>query len=402
MKKIILTAGLLASMLTGAHSQTKATETQADYEKRKLKIEEINLVSSYYQQDGNNSAVTGGVGTEQLFDIANSLDLRLSFMDRKNRQHSINADFNIDYYSSASSDNIDPRSISGASREDLHIYPSVAWSMKSDRTRTTKGLSYAYSTEWDYWSHGFNFNFSKASKDNNREISIKGGAFFDKWEVILPTEFRTATTGGTGTRNYKPRNSYNLALSYSQVINKNLQMLFTFEPAFQEGLLSTPYHRIYYNNNTAAIERLPGTRLKFPVSLRANYFLGDNVIVRAFYRFYADDWGMTAHTTNIEIPYKITPFLSVSPYYRFSHQKAVRYFQAYGAHNPALLYHTSDYDIGTFNSHFVGAGLRYAPPGGMMGVKFLNSAELRYGFYQRSTGTGMTSHIVSLLFKVKP
>jgi hypothetical protein len=236
MKKIILTAGLLASMLIGAYSQTKPKDEQADYEKRKLKIEEINLVSSYYQQDGNNSAVTGGIGTEYLFDIANSLDLRLSFIDRKNRTHAINADFNIDYYSSASSDNIDPRSISGASREDLHIYPSVSWSMKSDRTRTTKGLSYAYSTEWDYHSHGFNFSFAKASKDNNRELSFKGGVFFDKWEVILPTELRTSTAVGTGTRNEKPRNSYNLAVSLSQVVNKNLQILFTFEPAFQEGL----------------------------------------------------------------------------------------------------------------------------------------------------------------------
>ena len=41
---------------------------------RKLKIEEINLVSSYYTQNGSNAAVTGGIGSEKLTDIANVFD----------------------------------------------------------------------------------------------------------------------------------------------------------------------------------------------------------------------------------------------------------------------------------------------------------------------------------------
>lgn len=45
----------------------KAQETPSDssnYIKRKLKIEEVNFISSYYSQNGDNSAVTGGIGTE--------------------------------------------------------------------------------------------------------------------------------------------------------------------------------------------------------------------------------------------------------------------------------------------------------------------------------------------------
>ena len=46
---------------------------QADtsaYQKKPLQLEEANLLFSYYQQDGNNSAVTGGVGSEKLSDAA--------------------------------------------------------------------------------------------------------------------------------------------------------------------------------------------------------------------------------------------------------------------------------------------------------------------------------------------
>lgn len=402
MKKIILTVGLLASMLRGVYAQT--TDDKAKYQKRKLKLEEVNLVSSYYGQDGNNSAVTGGIGTEKLGDFANSIDLKLSFIDRKSRQHNVSVDFNIDHYTSASSDNIDPLTISGASRSDTHIYPSVSWNIKNDATRTTHGLSYSYSTEYDYHSNGINFNFAKISKDNNREFSLKAGAFLDTWTAILPAELRPPGygSGADGDRDpvaYKPRNSYNLALSLSQIINKRLQLLFTIEPAFQQGLLSTPYHRVYFTDGSHTVEKLPGSRLKLPVGARASYFMGDRVILRGFYRFYADDWGMVAHTVNLEATYKFTPFISLSPFYRFNNQTAVRYFKAYGKHNPSASYYTSDYDISGFTSHFVGAGIRLAPPGGLLGIKHWNTIEFRYGHYLRTTG--MIGNSVTLAMKLK-
>ena len=45
------------------------------YKSKPLKIVEINLVSSYYSQDGNHSPVTGGIGTEHVIDFANGLDV---------------------------------------------------------------------------------------------------------------------------------------------------------------------------------------------------------------------------------------------------------------------------------------------------------------------------------------
>lgn len=404
MKKLTLAIGLYASMLCGAYAQSKLNQDSTQYKNRKLKLEEINLVSSYYSQDGNNSAVTGGTGTEQLTDIANSIDFKLTKRDKKFRLHTFNLDFAIDAYTSASSDKIDPRTISSASMSDTHIYPSLMWSMKNDKTRTTWGASTLYSTEYDYKSYGGNLSFAKLSKDKNRELSVKVGAFFDTWSVILPAELRPATYGSGAEGDfaaiaYKPRNSYNAAFTLSQVINKRLQMSLTVEPAYQEGLLSTPFHRIYFKDGSETVEKLPGNRFKIPIGLRASYFLGDHAIIRTFYRYYQDDWGMKAHTANLEVPIKLTSFVSVSPFYRFNSQTAVKYFAPYQTHQLSEQYYTSDYDLSKFTSHFFGAGLRLAPPKGVFGIQRFNMIEIRYGHYMRSTG--LASNIITLQARIK-
>lgn len=399
MKKICLSVSLLLSLMRAGYAQ----EAPA-YEKRKLSVDEINLVSSYYEQGGKNSAVTGGIGSEYLRDFGQSLDLVLSATDRRNRQHSLVFDLNIDHYTSASSDKIDPLTISSASRSDTHIYPSLSWNVRDNARRVTKGISLSYSTEYDYKSYGLSLNISKSSADNNREISLKAGAFFDTWTVILPAELRPEGYGSgahddTDPVDHKPRNSYNLGLSLSQVINKRLQAFLTVEPAFQQGLLSTPFHRIYFNDGSETVERLPGSRLKLPVGLRVHYFLGDRFIFRTFYRYYLDNWGMQAHTASLEMPVKLTSFVSLSPFYRYSRQTAVRYFAAYGQHAPTERYYSSDYDISGFNSQYVGMGIRLAPPGGLFGIGHWQSVELRYGRYIRSTG--MEANSLTFLARFK-
>jgi len=431
MKKITLAIGLYVGLLSVAYGQNDETKyifkskksettnknsfpisskwfklsskTVAGSSFRTLKLDEVNIVSSYYAQDGNNSAVTGGIGTEKLFDIANSLDLKLSYSDKKARKHSITAEAAIDYYSSASSDKIDPRSVSSASMSDVHFYPTLSWSRKDDKTHKTVGASLSYSTEWDYQSYGGNLNFSKSSKDNNTELSVKLGAFFDTWSVILPYELRPEGYGSgaedDNNIDFKRRNSYNLSIGVSQIINKRLQVMAVVEPSYQEGLLSTPYHRVYFSDGTLKVEKLPGTRAKLPVGLRASYFLGDRFIIRTFYRYYQDNWGMKAHTVSLDVPIKITSFVSVTPHYRFNSQTAVKYFGQINSHKLTESYYTSDFDISDFRSAFWGAGIRIAPPDGVLGIKHWNIAELRYGHYNRSNG--MVANIITLSAKFK-
>ena len=405
MKKIIYSVAALLSCYGSLFAQAPDSLTTG-YKAKKLKIEEVNFVSGYYNQNGNNSAITGGIGTEKLFDFANSLEIKLTKTDSRNRIHTISADVSIDYYSSASQDNIDPLTISSASKTDTHIYPTLSWNIKNEENHTNRGISASYSTEYDYKSYGVNLNFSKSSKDNNREITFKAGTFQDTYMVILAPELRpnNYSSGQEGDKEnlyYKPRNTYNGSISLSQVVNKNFQMMFLIEPTYQEGLLSTPFHRTYFMDGSERVEKLPGSRIKIPIGMRGSYFLGDRIVFRGFYRFYADNWGMNAHTVSLEMPVKISPFVSLSPFYRFNSQTGVRYFAPYMQHAASAAYYTSDYDLSSFQSHYAGMGIRLAPPGGIMNIRHFASMEIRYGHFYRTAGTGMQSNMVTLALKFK-
>ena len=65
-----------------------------DYNPRSLRVEEINLVSSYYWQTGDHSAITGGIGTEKVTDISNGLDLKLAWTGDNQNKNSISSRFN--------------------------------------------------------------------------------------------------------------------------------------------------------------------------------------------------------------------------------------------------------------------------------------------------------------------
>lgn len=398
MKRIFLTAAAMFALLQ-SYSQTSNDST--GFQSRKLKLEEINLVSSYYSQDGNNSSVTGGIGTEKLNDIANVIDIKLTKYDSKLRKHTFTGELGIDHYTSASSDKIDPKNISSASHADTRIYPSVSWSMENEKNGTTFGAGISSSTEYDYQSFGANINFSKKTKDKNGEFSAGVQVYLDQVKLIQPIELRPSSQGGGEHDDYASasRNSLSGSLSYSQIINDRLQVMFLADVVRQTGYLSLPFHRVYFADGSVHQENLPGTRVKFPLGFRANYFLGDKFIIRTYYRFYTDDWGINSNTASLEIPVKITPFFSISPFYRYYEQSATKYFAPYQVHTAQDQYYVSNYDLSKFNSNFFGAGIRIAPPNGVFGIQHLSMLELRYGHYTKDIG--MNSNIISMNLKFK-
>jgi len=126
--------------------------------------------------------------------------------------------------------------------------------------------------------------------------------------------------------------------------------------------------------------------------------MGDNVIVRSYYRYYTDDWGIKAHTASIEVPIKITPFFSISPFYRYYTQTASSYFAGYQEHKTSDTYYSSNYSYSAFSSSFYGAGIHLAPSGGIWKTA-LTTLEIRYGHYSQTTD--LNSNILSFSFEFK-
>ena len=394
MKKIFLTVLGIAALLKSFSQQVPDT---SGFQNRKLKVEEINLVSSYYTQNGDHAAVTGGIGTQKLTDIANVFDIKLAKYDRKLRKHTFDLEVGFDHYTSASSDKVDLKANSSASHADTRIYPSLTWSMENEKKGTTFSAGVSSSSEFDYQSLGANIGFSKKTKDRNGEFSARLQGFFDQVHLIAPEELRGIS--GVKDRGSSSRTTMAASISWSQVINKNLQVTFLADLVNQQGFLSLPFYRVYFADASVHQEKLPDRRFKLPLGFRANYFLGDRFIIRTYYRYYKDDWGIASHTVNLEVPVKITPFFSISPFYRFYNQTATKYFAGYQQHTAQDEYYTSNYDLSKFNSNFLGAGVRLAPPGGIFGIQHFNMIELRYGHYTKSIA--MNANIITMNIKLK-
>jgi hypothetical protein len=367
---------------------------------------EVDILGSYYQQSGNHSAVEGGIGDQHLTDVAPTILLNVP-LDSTTR---LSANLGIDYYTSASSDKID-QVMSSPSAADARVHADFGLSRLLADKLTTVGVGAGVSKEYDYLSFNLLGSWARTSVDGNRQLSASGQIFLDRITLITPAELRV---GGTRNKNYgsDSRQSFTLSLVYAQVLSKRLQASVSFEPVVQRGLLSTPFQRVYFSDSspalgtpgelgTARAEVLPRLRTKYPASLRLTYYATDLVQLRGFYRFYNDNFGIRAHTFEVEVPLKVTQFFTLYPFYRYHTQTAADYFAPYLAHSVTDEYYTSDYDLSAFSANKVGVGLRYAPLYGISrfktpfgkGITKFKSLDLRYGYYRQSTG--LTANVVS-------
>lgn len=397
MKRVFLSAAAIMALI---HAHAQKPKDSTGFKSRKLKVEEINLVSSYYSQDGNNAAVTGGIGTQKLTDIATTIDVKLHRYDKKGRKHTFDAEIGIDHYTSASSDKVDLKANSSASHADTRIYPSVTWTVENELKGTGVSAGIYFSSEFDYQSLGVNVGFSKKTADKSGEFSAKLQAYLDRVLLVIPIELRSNQSEdddddypGAG------RYSYSASLSWSQIINQRFQVAIMADVVNQTGYLSMPFYRVYFNDASVHQEKLPDSRMKFPLGIRANYFLGDKFILRTYYRYYTDSWGLHSHTANLEVPVKINPFISISPFYRYYTQSAIQYFKPYGAHTIQDEYYSSNYDLSKFSSNYFGAGIKVTPPNGIFGQERLNMLEVRYGHYSKNIGMNANSISLNLRFK---
>jgi len=395
-------------------------QDSTSYHPKRLRLDEVNLISSYYTQTGDHSAITGGNGTQNVIDLSNGIDLHFVWLGQNNNKNTLTTGFGIDYHTSASSAFV---TTTGLGKKDgTRIYPSLDWTVENAKSGNTFGVGVYYSGEYNYKSKGADLHFSIKTADKNGEFGVKLQGYFDQVTLIYPSEFIAAITpppagavyvttasgntvlesaggsaDGHGSRiglASSPRNTYTGSLSYSQIINSRLQVVFLADGVAQNGYLGLPYHRVYFNNGRDTIEKLPSSRFKIPLGFRVNYFLGDDIILRSYYRYYHDNWGINSNTANLEVAYKVSPFFSISPFYRYYAQSAARYFAPYGVHSPDDEYYTSNYEYAKFQSSFYGIGLRVAPPNGVFGWQNLHELELRYGHYSQTVG--LVSDVISL------
>lgn len=390
-----------------------AQDSTSIYKKRVLETTEIDFLTSYYTQDGDNAAVSGGIGTEKLTDFTPTIVIAIPLND----DDVLTIDAGVSAYTSASSSNVDPFdsdspadpyvASSGASASDLWAGGNFSYTHSSDDRNSISSAKVSVSSEYDYFSLGFGGSYTKLFNEKNTELSAHVNVYFDTWKLLYPIELRGASSF-TGLDN-KNRNSYSFGLGFSQILSKSLQAAISLDLVQQQGLLSTPFQRIYFadlpnrfrENFQLAddIERLPETRFKTAIGGRLNYFINEMFVVRTYYRYYFDDWGINSHTASIEIPIKITDKFTLYPSYRFYNQTAADYFYPYEAALSTNEFYTSDYDLSEFSANQYGFGIGYTDIFSKLKIlRFgLKSIDLKYDYYKRDSGLNYS--LISAGFK---
>lgn len=406
-----------------AVSMVQAQQADTSYKRRVLETSEVDLLFSYYNQDGVHAAVTGGEGTEELTDATSTIVLRMPM----NEDDVLTVDVGLSAYTSASSSNVNPLdggltvspfdASSGESRKDLLAYINPTYTHNSDDRNKIWSANAYLSSEYDYFSIGFGGSYTRLFNEKNTEVTLSGRVFLDKWNPVYPIELRDGFFDDriTGTGTYNPiftefdketRNSYSLSLSFSQVLTKKLQGALFLDLVSQNGLLSTPFQRVYFSDFADFfiddfqladnVEQLPNNRFKVPFGGRLNFYLNDLVVLRSYYRYYWDDWGITSHTASLEAPLKISDKFTLYPTYRYYTQTAADYFYRKEQALSTNEFYTSDYDLSKYNAHQYGMGVQYRDI--FTSTRVLNfglkTIDLRFSKYDRSDG--LNAYIITL------
>jgi hypothetical protein len=363
-----------------------AQDKDSTFTKKSVKSTQIDILFSYYEQDGSHSAVTGGVGTEKLSVYLNKLNITHA-IDSFN---TVLLEGGIDIISSASTDNID-MVVSSASAEDNRLWVSIGYQRLLKNKRQLIGAKPSFSIESDYLSLGLMAWWNNRNELNNWRYGITAQFFADdlRWgrlnekyrrpvTLVYPEELRDSVWF-----DIYMRYSYNLNFDIQHDINRRMSVGIFPGLIYQQGLLSTPFHRFYFvGASDAVVENLPRQRFKFPLGVQLNSFIGARTVLQFYYRYYYDNFEIHAHTINLETPIKLLPQLTFTPFVRFYAQTGSKYFFPYQSAIQIEDFFTSDYDLSKFTSIKLGVGLK------LLSIRnsYFKQVNLRYAYYSRSDG----------------
>src|SRR5580693_2903411 len=101
MRRVCLTVTGMCFMILHAFSQGTPKDTSS-YKPKALKLDEVEIVSSYYNQTADKSAVSGGqtgpMGNANVTDLSNGVELKLVGWDRRQGKNTLTAGIGYDVH----------------------------------------------------------------------------------------------------------------------------------------------------------------------------------------------------------------------------------------------------------------------------------------------------------------
>jgi hypothetical protein len=176
--------------------------------------------------------------------------------------------------------------------------------------RTSVAVRAAYSNEDDYRSYAGAVTIRHATPDQNTTFTLGGGYSGDS---VFPE--------GIGTPQTYYKRTYDAIVGVSQVFTPNDTAQLNYYYAHQSGYLTDPY-KAYWG-----IDNRPTTRSQNAVLARWNhYFEWADATMRTSYRFYHDDWEVSANTLIFEWAQTLPQGWVLTPGLRYTTQSAAYFY----------------------------------------------------------------------------
>jgi hypothetical protein len=273
-----------------------------------------------------------------------------------------------------------------------------------DRSRAT--LSYRYSAESDYWSHGFAGSLAQRLWDDTATVAVALGASFD----TMSARGRTPQCASPPSLECW-LHSYFGGLSYTQVLSPVAVAQIDGEVAYLHGFQGNLYRLV----PNLGYEVPPDHRLRNALAGRVAYYVPEwSTGFQLHYRFYwdlypgtpktpSDPWLIRAHTVEARLYQQLSRSLEVRLLYRLHWQNRADFWCDVTVNSncyesvPDLHYYSSDPKLGPVHTSYPEVKLIWEADA-LRTVPFFRwfaagTFELGYGYYMQNDSFG-NAHVL--------
>ncbi len=284
----------------------------------------------------------------------------------------------IDVVTAASPNSISPKSVdvmSGASRHVVSGTLDWAATYRADPTSDVSMMSGLHLEEpFRSWHGGLGVSHSFAEGDTVLSANvIEVFDWFDRFDITghrFGRAERSSTTASAGV---------------TQIVTPTTMVGANYGLTVQRGELGNTWNSVPLTSDQRGPELLPEERVRHALVARGVQFLPWNGALRLSYRFYADDWGLVAHSIEGQLMQRLSRLVYVGALYRYHTQNGVDFFTTRAS--PDLQLRTADSDLALLRSQTVGGKVVIDLPIDAQ-IRLLHF-ELGYEYYFRSNDLSM-------------
>jgi hypothetical protein len=289
----------------------------------------------------------------------------------------------VDVVTSASPDSIDV--ISTASRTNpagsLDFTTSYRYSQSTD-LHVRAGVH----VEAPFRSFNMGLGWTRRLADDNAVISASVNQVVDWFDGFDIHGVRLARVG---------RSTSNANVGLTQLLSPTTVAHVNYGFTLQAGELSNTWNSLPLTTGGRGQEILPQTRHRHAFVGRLVQGLPWNGVLKAFYRYYVDGWGLSAHTLELQLYQRILPWLYVRGDYRVHFQRGVDFFTTLADPEPRV--RTADSDLASFFAQTFGGKVAFelARVGRLREL----TADVAYERYLRSDGLSANVYSCAIGFR---